>query len=72
MTTTPDLSCATWVKSSYSNAGGGNCVEFAPAALTTTGLIPVRDSKMPTGPVLTLTPSAWTALVTLAAETDLH
>ncbi|MFJ1596015.1 DUF397 domain-containing protein [Streptomyces sp. NPDC088261] len=72
MTTTPDLSCATWVKSSYSNTDGGNCVEFAPAALSATGLIPVRDSKMPTGPVLMLTPAAWTALVTLATETDLR
>ncbi|WP_327235812.1 DUF397 domain-containing protein [Streptomyces sp. NBC_01317] len=61
-----------WIKSSYSNTDGGNCVEFAPAALTATGLIPVRDSKMPTGPVLMLTPAAWTALVALAAEADLR
>ncbi|MET9484040.1 DUF397 domain-containing protein [Streptomyces sp. NPDC006638] len=72
MSISQETSHVEWIKSSYSNTDGGNCVEFAPAALTTTGLIPVRDSKMPTGPVLMLTPAAWTGLVALAAETDLR
>ncbi|WP_374227320.1 DUF397 domain-containing protein [Streptomyces sp. JJ66] len=53
----------TWVKSSYSNGDGGGCVEWAPSA-TTTGAVPVRDSKEPTGPVLSFTSHGWTTFVT--------
>ncbi|MCI3224538.1 DUF397 domain-containing protein [Streptomyces sp. NP-1717] len=56
----PDLSTAQWRKSSYSNGDGGDCVEVADRY---PGVIPVRDSKTPTGPVLLLTPTAWTAFV---------
>ncbi|MFD9869029.1 DUF397 domain-containing protein [Streptomyces niveus] len=56
----PDLSTAQWRKSSYSNGDGGNCVEVADGH---PGVIPVRDSKTPTGPVLLLTPTAWAAFV---------
>ncbi|GGJ80863.1 hypothetical protein GCM10011583_10470 [Streptomyces camponoticapitis] len=52
----PDLSTALWRKSSYSNGDGGQCVEVADGY---PGVIPVRDSKTPTGPVLLLTPAAW-------------
>lgn len=52
----PDLSTAQWRRSSYSNSDGGNCVEVADGHLD---VIPVRDSKTPTGPVLLLTPAAW-------------
>ncbi|MFJ7996759.1 DUF397 domain-containing protein [Streptomyces sp. NPDC096310] len=42
---------AHWVKSSYSDASGGQCVEFsrgfAPALAG--GIVPVRDSKAPEG-----------------------
>ncbi|MFD6987909.1 DUF397 domain-containing protein [Streptomyces sp. NPDC059943] len=55
-----DLSTAQWRKSSYSNGDGGNCVEVAPGH---PGVVPVRDSKTPTGPVLLLTPTAWAAFV---------
>lgn len=37
----------TWRKSSYSGSNGGNCVEVASA------LGALRDSKNPSGPVLT-------------------
>ncbi|MEU1270381.1 DUF397 domain-containing protein [Streptomyces sp. NPDC005799] len=50
---------ATWRASSYSG-GQGNCVEVADNLPT---LIPVRDSKRPTGPVLAFSPNAWTAFV---------
>ncbi|MFF5545903.1 DUF397 domain-containing protein [Streptomyces olivaceoviridis] len=55
-----DLSDALWVKSSYSNAGGGDCVEVA---RNIPNLIPVRDSKSPHGPVLLLPPTAWTPFI---------
>ncbi|WP_338671832.1 DUF397 domain-containing protein [Streptomyces sp. SCSIO 30461] len=62
MSTTPDLSRAEWVKSSYSGNGGGNCVEWAPAYINS-GIIPVRDSKDSHGPALTFEPSAWSSFV---------
>ncbi|WP_030666145.1 DUF397 domain-containing protein [Streptomyces rimosus] len=42
-----------WVKSSYTSAEGGNCVEWSPSTAEVTGIVPVRDSKDPEGPVLT-------------------
>lgn len=59
-TSRPDLSTATWRKSSYSNANGGSCVEVADDY---PGAVPVRDSKDPQGPTLTFTPTAWTAFI---------
>ncbi|MFJ9892536.1 DUF397 domain-containing protein [Streptomyces sp. NPDC091280] len=53
-----DLSSARWRKSSYSNGSGGECLEVADEV---TGLVPVRDSKVPDGPVLLLPSSAWSA-----------
>jgi hypothetical protein len=57
----PDLSRATWRKSSYSNGTGGSCVEMA--VLTRTAghehAIAVRDSKDPQGPALTFTARQW-------------
>ncbi|MBT2674483.1 DUF397 domain-containing protein [Streptomyces sp. ISL-14] len=44
-----------WQKSTYS-AEAANCVEIA----TTPTTIHIRDSKNPTGPHLTLRPTAWT------------
>lgn len=43
------FSVAAWRKSSFSNGGGGNCVELA----QTPDLGAVRDSKNPAGPILT-------------------
>ncbi|MFE6976517.1 DUF397 domain-containing protein [Streptomyces sp. NPDC057682] len=50
-----------WYTSSYSN-NGGNCVQVA-TNLAPTGTVPVRDSKNPAGPALTLTPAAFGAFV---------
>ncbi|WSJ06080.1 DUF397 domain-containing protein [Streptomyces phaeochromogenes] len=55
-----ELSAATWIKSSYSGDNGGNCIEVAPAF---PGIVPVRDSKNPTGPVLLIRRSAWAVFV---------
>ena len=41
-----------WIKSSYSNQEGGNCLEWSPASAAAHGTVPVRDSKTPHGPVL--------------------
>ncbi|MGW3037369.1 DUF397 domain-containing protein [Streptomyces sp. NPDC001178] len=49
-----------WLKSSYSNASGGDCVEVAH---NIPGLVPVRDSKAPQGPALILTAAAWVPFV---------
>ncbi|MFE9308257.1 DUF397 domain-containing protein [Streptomyces sp. NPDC006706] len=49
-----DLSTAVWRKSSHSN-GGGNCVEAADGL---TAVVPLRDSKLSHGPVLTVTAPA--------------
>ena len=53
-----DLTRAVWRKSSYSSGNGGNCVEVAP---NLPGIIAIRDSKDPCGPVLAFTPAEWEA-----------
>ncbi|MEU1007316.1 DUF397 domain-containing protein [Streptomyces sp. NPDC005890] len=45
----------TWRRSSHSGSEGGNCLEVASTAST----IHIRDSKIPTGPTLTLSPATW-------------
>lgn len=45
-----------WMKSSYSDPNGGNCIEARqPAA----DVAQVRDSKDPDGPVLTVSSQRW-------------
>ncbi|AXQ55621.1 MULTISPECIES: DUF397 domain-containing protein [Streptomyces] len=51
-----------WFKSSYS-ANGGQCVEVAADLVSSHGVIPVRDSKIQTGPVLALPVSSFSAFV---------
>ncbi|MFJ2702337.1 DUF397 domain-containing protein [Streptomyces sp. NPDC087428] len=51
-----------WAKSSYSNNGGA-CVEWAPSNAYATGTVPVRDSKHPSGPVLTVPANAFASFV---------
>ncbi|MEU1251584.1 DUF397 domain-containing protein [Micromonospora arida] len=55
-----ELTGARWRKSTRSNGSGGNCVEVAG---NLPGLVAVRDSKDPTGPVLLFPPDAWRAFV---------
>ncbi|MET8856458.1 MULTISPECIES: DUF397 domain-containing protein [unclassified Streptomyces] len=55
-----DLSLIQWRKSTYSDDNGGSCLEVADGV---TGLVPVRDSKLPDGPVLLIGADAWTAFL---------
>ncbi|MER7849806.1 DUF397 domain-containing protein [Kitasatospora sp. NPDC096077] len=56
-----DLTEASWRKSSYSGANGGACVEVADDFA---GVMPVRDSKDPSGPALIFSATAWQSFVT--------
>ncbi|MFD7105445.1 DUF397 domain-containing protein [Streptomyces celluloflavus] len=51
-----------WFKSTYSSNGGA-CVEVAANLAVSRGVVPVRDSKDPRGPVLTIAPAAWSEFV---------
>jgi hypothetical protein len=63
-----DLTGAAWRKSTRSGDNGGACVEVAD---NLPGIVGLRDSKDPTGPVLTFDPTAWTAFVTAARQETL-
>jgi uncharacterized protein DUF397 len=66
-----DLSKADWHKSSFSGSNGGNCVEVA---RDLPGIVAVRDSKDPCGPVLMFRPDEWQAFIVGARDGhfDLH
>jgi hypothetical protein len=49
-----------WRKSSYSDGGGGDCVEVADGV---PGAVPVRDSKRSAGAALLIPTSSWTAFI---------
>ncbi|RMB86485.1 DUF397 domain-containing protein [Streptomyces shenzhenensis] len=51
-----------WITSSYSNNGGA-CVEVAANLVASRGVVPVRDSKNPNGPVLDLPAHAFSSFV---------
>ncbi|MER5182161.1 DUF397 domain-containing protein [Streptomyces sp. NPDC002896] len=57
---------ARWRKSTYSNGEGGSCLEVADGH---PGVVPVRDSKVPDGPVLVVTAEAWAPFVAEVART---
>lgn len=60
-TAQPDLSYASWRKSSRSSGTGQNCVEVA---TNLSGIVAIRDSKDPDGPNLVASPAAWRAFLT--------
>ncbi|EST26143.1 DUF397 domain-containing protein [Streptomyces niveus] len=66
MTNTPPT-VLTWTKSSYSG-GNNDCLEVAHG---TADALPVRDSKRPTGPTLTIPHTAWTTFITSVKTTEL-
>lgn len=51
-----------WYKSSYSN-GGNDCVEVAHNLAPTLGLVPLRDSKVPAGPSLSVSAAAFAVFI---------
>jgi hypothetical protein len=55
-----DLSGARWRKSTRSGSNGGECVEVAD---NLPGLVAVRDSKDPAGPVLIFGPAHWASFL---------
>ncbi|MCE7080854.1 DUF397 domain-containing protein [Streptomyces sp. ST2-7A] len=52
----------TWRKSTYSGVDNGQCLEVADGV---PGVVPVRDSKRPDGPTLTIHHDAWRAFTHL-------
>ncbi|WP_329231402.1 DUF397 domain-containing protein [Streptomyces sp. NBC_01460] len=74
-----DLAAATWHKSTYSDASGGNCLEVATWRKSTYSggdggnclevadnlpdVVPVRDSKVTDGPALVFRTGAWAAFI---------
>ncbi|MFE9691902.1 DUF397 domain-containing protein [Micromonospora sp. NPDC005806] len=55
-----DLTGAVWRKSTRSGDNGGACVEVA---TNLPGIVAVRDSKDPFGPMLAFEPPAWAAFI---------
>ncbi|WFE52102.1 DUF397 domain-containing protein [Micromonospora sp. WMMD1155] len=60
-----ELKSAEWRKSTRSGVSGGDCVEVAD---NLPGVVGVRDSKDPNGPVLVFAPAAWRAFVAVAGR----
>lgn len=67
-----DVTGAVWRKSSRSG-NGGNCVEVASNLTDEYGVVLVRDSKNPSGPILTFAHHEWAAFLaaTMSGEFDL-
>lgn len=51
-----------WLKSSFSD-NGGQCVEVAANLVAAHGVVPVRDSKNVSGPVLSVRAASFAAFV---------
>ncbi|MFB6874706.1 DUF397 domain-containing protein [Streptomyces sp. NPDC056323] len=51
-----------WFKSSHSS-NGGDCIEVAANLIATLGVVPVRDSKNPSGPVLNASAAPFASFV---------
>ncbi|WP_367123807.1 DUF397 domain-containing protein [Streptomyces phytohabitans] len=56
-----------WFTSSYSENGGA-CVQMAVNLVASRGVVPVRDSKDPSGPTLTVPAASFAAFVTAVAD----
>ncbi|MFF2926152.1 DUF397 domain-containing protein [Streptomyces celluloflavus] len=62
MISASSLPSVVWRKSSYSSSNGGDCLEVADGFL---GVVPVRDSKDPHGPVLVFPAGGWVSFLSL-------
>jgi hypothetical protein len=60
-----EMSITRWRRSSYSDASGGDCVEIG---LGLPDAVPVRDSKVTNGPVVTFHHATFSAFVAFARE----
>ncbi|CAM5738029.1 DUF397 domain-containing protein [Streptomyces hirsutus] len=63
-----DPSVVTWRKSSYSNSDGGACVEVSDDLAA---VVPVRDSKVPHGPVIVFPAVGWASFVSAVRDDQL-
>ncbi|GAB2896500.1 DUF397 domain-containing protein [Streptomyces mayteni] len=70
MSSDMDRTAVEWARSSYSDANGGQCVEFS-RTFAPAGAIPVRDSKVPHGLALLHTPGGWSAFVSAVRSGEL-
>ncbi|MCT2592240.1 DUF397 domain-containing protein [Streptomyces sp. N2-109] len=68
MTSNENPPSPVWVKSSYSNGQGGECIEWAPDGAAARRVVPVRDSKNPHGPALVFPASSWTSFVSAVKD----
>lgn len=73
MSTNPqyNLAGADWIKSSYSDQHGGDCVEVARNLVPELGVLPVRDSKAPNGPALAFPVASWSSFVEFAKGSEI-
>jgi hypothetical protein len=63
------FAAAEWAKSSYSDGSGGQCVEFS-RTFAPAGVVPVRDSKNPHGPVVVFSAGGWASFVSAVIRGD--
>ncbi|WP_112466098.1 DUF397 domain-containing protein [Streptomyces triticisoli] len=54
-----------WRKSSHSNDQGGSCLEILGGHVSG---VPVRDSKVPQGPVLVFSSAGWSSFIAAVKE----
>ncbi|MFH9066379.1 DUF397 domain-containing protein [Streptomyces coeruleorubidus] len=62
-----DANASLWRKSSYSDGGASNCLEVAD---NHPGIVPVRDSKQPHGPILVFGASPWASFLTYVTRSS--
>ncbi|MFD8967174.1 DUF397 domain-containing protein [Streptomyces sp. NPDC059568] len=58
-----------WRKSTHSGPDNGDCVEVADGV---PDIVPVRDSKNPDGPALTIAAPAWSSFITALTKDTLN
>lgn len=54
-----------WRKSSRSGTDNGNCLEIA---MNIAGVVAMRDSKDPDGPMLTVSPAEWRSFLSILRQ----